>query len=229
MASTQVAAHQRRRAQQRRAAGLPEDPEQLEYDPYVPTGPRAPKSPEHRASMSAAHRRRSADKYLGRMSQIREEMESGELAAALDRVLAAIAEQLVDGEMLAKFPRMLINALHSLSEGELREMIGDGMQPPYVGPDTPMHRPMTGTHSHGHAAFGSQDHDDGMHHHAHTHNNDASHDHGHGGLDMRADAAPGEISGSGASGVYGAINNSVSPAERAALRRQQIAAHEARR
>ncbi len=41
------------------------------------------------------------------------------------------------------------------------------------------HEPMTGTHTHVHAAMGSQG-DDATHEHEHTHAGDASHDHQHG-------------------------------------------------
>lgn len=50
---------------------------------------------------------------------------------------------------------------------------------PYVGSGQARHVPMTGTHSHDHAAMGASDHDDGMHAHVHTHNGDASHSHTH--------------------------------------------------
>lgn len=62
--------------------------------------------------------------------------------------------------------------------GSLSNVDG-AMRPPWVSEDQPMHRPMTGRHAHGHAAFGHSDHDDGMHHHVHEHSNDASHDHMH--------------------------------------------------
>lgn len=49
----------------------------------------------------------------------------------------------------------------------------------YVGDRDTHHEPMSGTHSHNHAAFGADDHDDGIHHHSHTHNGDAVHGHEH--------------------------------------------------
>jgi ATP-dependent protease ClpP protease subunit len=42
-----------------------------------------------------------------------------------------------------------------------------------------MHEPVTGSHSHNHAAFGHADADDGIHGHQHSHANDAHHDHTH--------------------------------------------------
>jgi ATP-dependent protease ClpP protease subunit len=52
---------------------------------------------------------------------------------------------------------------------------------PYVGREQHRHPPMTGRHTHDHAAFGHDDADDGAHSHAHDHQNDADHDHGHDG------------------------------------------------
>jgi ATP-dependent Clp endopeptidase proteolytic subunit ClpP len=51
---------------------------------------------------------------------------------------------------------------------------------PYVGERQHRHEPMTGTHSHDHAAFEATDHDDGVHDHTHSHQNDADHHHAHG-------------------------------------------------
>lgn len=50
---------------------------------------------------------------------------------------------------------------------------------PYHSHTEPMHEPMTGVHSHNHAAFGCDDHDDGMHAHSHMHSGDAQHGHEH--------------------------------------------------
>jgi len=55
----------------------------------------------------------------------------------------------------------------------------DAASHPYHGRHETMHEPMTGTHSHNHAAFDSTDHDDGIHDHSHTHNGDATHGHQH--------------------------------------------------
>lgn len=57
--------------------------------------------------------------------------------------------------------------------------VDNATKPPFIGHDQTMHRPMTGRHSHHHAAFGHPDHDDGQHDHMHEHTNDATHDHGH--------------------------------------------------
>lgn len=175
---------------------------------------------EHRARITASMRGRSMDRHFDQVTELREKLDSGDLA--LDRILAAMAEQLQDDEMLTSVQRNLVNALHSLSRGDLMS-VNDAMQQPYVGQDQAMHRPMTGSHSHGHAAFGHPDHDDGLHHHSHSHVNDADHDHGHGGLDMRADEGPG---GDSRDGIYGRLMNTTSPAERARLRRQLNEAHE---
>lgn len=47
----------------------------------------------------------------------------------------------------------------------------------YISEGDTAHEPMTGVHSHNHAAFDAPDHDDGIHSHAHTHNGDAHHEH----------------------------------------------------
>lgn len=54
---------------------------------------------------------------------------------------------------------------------------------PYVSDHQTRHEPMTGRHSHDHAAFGSDDHDDGQHAHMHEHHGDADHGHEHDGTE----------------------------------------------
>jgi len=49
----------------------------------------------------------------------------------------------------------------------------------YVSPHDVHHEPMTGHHSHNHAAFGHDDADDGQHAHSHFHADDADHSHAH--------------------------------------------------
>jgi ATP-dependent protease ClpP protease subunit len=58
----------------------------------------------------------------------------------------------------------------------------DAASVPYVGERQARHEPMTGKHSHDHAAFvagDDGDHDDGVHNHTHEHKNDADHNHQH--------------------------------------------------
>jgi ATP-dependent protease ClpP protease subunit len=57
--------------------------------------------------------------------------------------------------------------------------ITDAAHHGYVGRHEHSHEPLTGIHSHNHAAFGHEDHDDGMHAHAHVHDGDADHEHEH--------------------------------------------------
>jgi ATP-dependent protease ClpP protease subunit len=51
----------------------------------------------------------------------------------------------------------------------------DAASVPYVGREQHRHIPMTTRHEHDHAAFGADDHDDGVHIHPHSHSNDANH------------------------------------------------------
>jgi ATP-dependent protease ClpP protease subunit len=57
--------------------------------------------------------------------------------------------------------------------------VKDAASHPYHSQTETSHEPVTGIHSHNHAAFGHSDHDDGIHNHSHMHSNDAVHEHGH--------------------------------------------------
>lgn len=59
------------------------------------------------------------------------------------------------------------------------EPVKDAAAHPYHSETDTSHRPISGVHSHNHAAFGHPDGDDGIHHHSHYHSNDGVHDHGH--------------------------------------------------
>jgi ATP-dependent protease ClpP protease subunit len=63
--------------------------------------------------------------------------------------------------------------------GAVSNGLRNAAEHPYTSETGVMHEPMSGTHSHNHAAFGHDDGDDGIHHHAHTHDGDAAHGHGH--------------------------------------------------
>lgn len=80
---------------------------------------------------------------------------------------------------------------------ELIALRGTGMynaaSTPYVSETQTRHVPMTGVHTHDHAAYGHDDHSDGLHLHEHTHNGDATHDHPHSFGSM----APGRVSQTG--------------------------------
>lgn len=57
----------------------------------------------------------------------------------------------------------------------IQRSIRNAATQPYVPSTQTRHEPMTGTHTHDHAAYGAADHDDGVHTHTHTHNGDAMH------------------------------------------------------
>ena len=103
---------------------------------------------------------------------------------AIDAGLAdELTELKVKGKAaLAATARFDLNLLYS--PGTVAAHVGtgtvkDAAAHSYVGDRDTHHEPMSGTHSHNHAAFGAEDHDDGIHHHSHTHNGDAVHGHEH--------------------------------------------------
>lgn len=164
---------------------------------------------------------------IERAKNVLAELEDGILAQRIAREIWVTVLALEDGEQIDKYQKELLRALERLREREPEMSLQDAASTPYVGETQTMHRPMTGTHSHDHAAFGHHDHTDGIHSHVHTHNNDATHEHEHA---AGKDPGPGmDVSDSGGSGIYGRIMNTTSPVERARLRKLQQAQHEARR
>lgn len=70
----------------------------------------------------------------------------------------------------------------------------DAATRPWVPPTQTRHEPMTGRHTHDHAAGSATDHDDGQHSHEHEHNGDADHlghDHSDSGSDGGQDSIRG--------------------------------------
>lgn len=121
--------------------------------------------------------------------------------------------------------RALVSLTAELRKGRELSQYG-AASTPYVGQDDVRHVPMTVTHTHDHGAHGHPDSDDGIHSHEHTHDSDASHDH-HTGVNLSvAEAARRRVRPQ--EGNYGRQMNDIGPAERARLKRQQLAEHESR-
>jgi hypothetical protein len=95
-----------------------------------------------------------------------------------------------------------------------QEEEGDAMRDaasvPYVSPTQTRHEPMTGVHTHDHAAYSHASHDDGIHEHEHEHHNDADHDHMH----------TGKLSGTGMVGRL--MQGGIGPAERSRLKNEML-------
>ena len=119
------------------------------------------------------------------------------LAGALDRESDTIAGIYADrtGKEASYFRQKMqtetwYNAQQALDEGlcdgildartgKITNQIQDAATRPYVSERQTRHEPMTGSHTHDHAAFEAGDHDDGVHAHPHIHKGDADHHHTH--------------------------------------------------
>lgn len=119
--------------------------------------------------------------------------------AAIDAGLAThliTNSSAVAPEMAASFnmdPVLRDSHAMAARAGDAPECGGAGVVPQdaaihrYVSVQDTSHPPMTGKHVHNHAAFGHEDHDDGIHGHMHTHKNDATHEHVHADPDHDGD------------------------------------------
>lgn len=100
-----------------------------------------------------------------------------------EAVDAGLADEVVEqrSKAAAKTFDMSVYRHNSVSNASTRASADpkNAAMHPYHGEFGHSHEPLTGRHSHNHAAFGASDGDDGIHHHDHTHNNDSIHDHTH--------------------------------------------------
>ena len=94
---------------------------------------------------------------------------------AEEAVAAGLADRV--GDRAAHMPPGLDVA--AMVPGRIAARLRGAATEPWVSSGQTRHEPMTGTHSHDHAAMGAADHDDGIHAHTHTHRGDALHDHEH--------------------------------------------------
>lgn len=163
----------------------------------------------------------------------------------MSRILARTARQnietLDEGQQLDKPVREFINTMYALLNERNNMPQYDAAHTPYVGETQTRHAPMTGTHTHDHAAHGDSDHDDGIHgaNGPHTHNNDANHDHpdqhphGHGGppqFSANKKVSSEEARAQAQEGAYGReMRGSIGPAERRRLQNARLRSHEENR
>lgn len=95
----------------------------------------------------------------------------------------------------------LCDGIFDTRTGKITNELRDAATRPYVSERQTRHEPMTGSHTHDHAAFEAGDHDDGVHAHTHTHKGDADHHHVHTpGMLGRGDDDGGD-------GIGGALNH----------------------
>jgi len=120
--------------------------------------------------------------HAGRDPQYwKDQMEATTWYRGQEAVDAGLAHGLIAANRASHIPEMTarfdLGGVYAMAPP--REAVQDAAAHPYHGSTEPMHEPMTGQHSHNHAAFGHPGHDDGIHHHAHSHSGDATHEHPH--------------------------------------------------
>ena len=146
--------------------------------------------PGYALTLSQKARERWNREYQDEVEAFLAEFESGSIQRRLLIGLRAMARTLNDGQHLDDPQKQLLRAARDLRKVS---SIYNAASTPYVGDTQTRHAPMTGRHTHDHAAFGATDHDDGVHGHPHDHNGDADHDHAdqHGriGTSARASAS----------------------------------------
>lgn len=200
--------------------------------------------PEYAEQLSQSARRRWVREYWDEVNAVLDECEAGRFQRQLIIGLRAMARTLEDGQQLDDPQKTLLRGLRVLNRNVQKSERGhfihkleresdmstyDAASTPYVSETQTRHPPMTGRHSHDHAAFGASDHDDGVHHHPHSHEADADHDH----PDQHdfGTAKPGRVpqTGERVSGLYGAElsdnpsgRSGMGTAARAALRRERL-------
>jgi hypothetical protein len=204
--------------------------------------------PEYAELLSQSARRRWVREYWKECDAVYAELEAGRLQRQLIIGLRAMKRTLEDGQQLDDTQKTLLRGLRVLNrsvqkserghfihkpEKESGMSVHDAASTPYVSETQTRHPPMTGRHSHDHAAFGHPDHDDGVHSHMHEHQGDADHDpgsnevHGH---PHPGGERPGRVpqGGQAVSGMYGAElsdnpagRSGMGTAARNALRRER--------
>lgn len=182
--------------------------------PYVPRGAF---SDDHRDNMSQSARERWNRERRAEIEVFLADFEEGHLQRQAIIGLRVMARAIRDGQLLSDEQKTLLRAVRGLRGSTMY----NAATTPYVSPHDTRHPPMTGTHTHDHAAFESGDHDDGIHggDGPHTHNGDADHDH----PDQHPHHDGHTHSHVGAEGMYGAeMSGKLGPAARAASRRARI-------
>jgi len=100
----------------------------------------------------------------------REVMKAETWYSADEAIEAGLADRLIDSGAGAR-----VREVAAQDKWDLTAFRG-AASVPYVSERQTRHEPMTGRHTHDHAAPpGQDDHDDGIHNHVHEHNNDADH------------------------------------------------------